>query len=492
MSEFTNEELNQIALHGSSIEKVNEQITRFNKGFPFINLERAATVGDGILKLNDSQLSELANFYKDTSTGLDIVKFVPASGAASRMFKDLYAYLESDAVEPNDAARTFLDNLDNFAFADVLKASIGLAKSGKDIVKALLSIEGLNYGKLPKGLLQFHKYGNRTRTPMEEHFVEGASYARGNGDKVQLHFTVSPEHASIFKQLADKIQPLLEQKFGVKYEISYSQQEPGTDTIGVDLNNGAFKEQDGTLVFRPAGHGALLDNLNKIEADIVFLKNIDNVVPDRLKGDGTISKKALAGILLQYQAKIFKALDGLIEDDKIEEAESLLTGELNIELPPTYISWDPFVKKDFLEEKLNRPLRVCGMVVNTGEPGGGPFHCTDQDGAVSLQIVETAQINPVDIEQRKIVTQATHFNPVDVVCGLKNITGGKFDLAQYIDHNTGLISIKSKSGRELKAQELPGLWNGSMANWNTVFVEVPAITFNPVKTVLDLLRPEHQ
>ena len=494
MSDFTKEELNQIQNHGSSLDKVNEQITRFQHGFPFINLDRAATVGDGILRIDELKSSEYANIYDQAKTQLDIVKFVPASGAASRMFKDLFAYLESENSEPNKAAQTFLDNLDNFAFANQLKVKNGSVENshGKAIVNTLLSKEGLNYGKLPKGLLQFHKYDESTRTPMEEHLVEGAAYACGLGNNVNLHFTVSPEHASLFTKLAEKIQPLLENEYGVKFKVSYSQQAPGTDTIAVDLNNQPFQEEDGSILFRPAGHGALLQNLNQIDADIVFLKNIDNVVPDRIKGGGTISKKALAGILLEYQAKIFEALDQLVEDDKIEEAELLLTQELNIELPPTYISWDPFVKIDYLESKLNRPIRVCGMVVNTGEPGGGPFYCKDQDGGSSLQIVESAQINSKDDSQQQIVAQATHFNPVDVVCGLKDMNGQKFDLSLHIDSDTGLISNKSKNGRELKAQELPGLWNGSMADWNTIFVEVPAITFNPVKTVLDLLRPEHQ
>jgi hypothetical protein len=376
-----------------------------------------------------------------------------------------------------------MERLENFAFYPELLAAV--EKSGgepglKLYLECLLTARGLNYGSLPKGLLQFHSYGNSSRTPFEEHLVEGALYARDFNGLVRLHFTVSPEHAGGFTNLLDAVKASFEKEYGVTLEVTFSQQKPSTDTIAVGPDNEPFREKDGTLLFRPGGHGALLENLNDLDADLVFIKNIDNVVPDRLKNHTVDWKKVLAGLLLHYQEKIF------IYQKELEKYSSSLESGFLAEAAE---------KEDlvqYLREKFNRPLRVCGMVKNLGEPGGGPFWALNSDGTISLQIAESVQIDMANPVQAKIAKHASHFNPVDLVCGLKNYKGEKYDLMKHRDPMTGFISQKSKDGKELKAQELPGLWNGAMSDWNTIFVEVPVITFNPVKTVNDLLRYEHQ
>ncbi len=491
---FTEKDLDQIHARGANLETILEQIENFKNGFPYLNVIKAATIDDGMIHLGDTKATKLASDFDDQTFSLKLLKFVPASGAASRMFKSLFAALEEDKIDKS--VDEFLNRVQDFAFHNSLKKSIGSdANDHKTVLKSLLTDAGLDYGNLPKGLLEFHKYGTETRTPAEEHLVEGAKYANSKG-KVQLHFTVSPEHRSKFNALIDSVLANYESKFGVKYDISFSEQKPSTDTIAVDLENKPFRNANGDLLFRPAGHGALLENLNEQDADVVFIKNIDNVVPDNLKTQTIIYKKALASLLLTYQEVIFaflRMMDGVkISEVDLIEISEFLESELCILPPDDYEDFSLEEKTIYCRTKLNRPLRICGMVQNVGEPGGGPFWAENADGSTSLQVVESAQIDLKNPAQKEIFEKATHFNPVDLICAMKDYKGQKFNLLDFRDAKTGFNTQKSQSGRELKAQELPGLWNGAMANWNTLFVEVPLITFNPVKTVNDLLRPEHQ
>lgn len=489
---FTEANLLQIDTYGTTLAKVEQQIQYFKNGFPFMPLNRAATIGDGIMKLSDSELDRLINLYLEKVTSLKIVKFVPASGAASRMFKSLFAALEEGKYDKS--VDQFFERLDEFAFANELK-EIAQNDDKTNILNSLLTEEGLAYGSLPKGLLAFHKYKNNARTPVEEHLVEGANYANSNG-KVYLHLTVSPEHKAKFEKLIASKLGYYEQLFGLTFEIDYSEQKASTDTIAVNLDNTPFLEANGSLLFRPAGHGALLENLNDIEADVIFIKNIDNVVPDRIKSSTFDYKKALAGLILEIQDKIFGYLHDLkygtptLSD--IDEIDLFLQRKLCIESPIGFIDKSYQEQGQYFFDKLNRPIRICGMVKNQGEPGGGPFWCANSDGTVSLQVVESAQVDFSNEKQKEIFAGSTHFNPVDLICATKDFEGNKFNLLNYSDPKTGFITEKSKDGKTLKAQELPGLWNGSMADWNTIFVEVPLITFNPVKTINDLLREEHQ
>ncbi len=444
---FTSEDLAQLEQRGITLAKAEAQMECFKNGFPELDIESAASVGNGILAPNkkeqDAYIEAWETYLKE---GHKILKFVPASGAASRMFKALFEYL--DGGEETDFIKKFLAEKDKFAFGPELEG-----KEGREAVRYLL--EEMNYGNLPKGLLLFHSYKDGARTPALEHLVEGALYAASNG-KVNLHFTVSHDHLPLFKKhIADNLKKF-EDKFGVKYDVTFSEQMPSTDTLAANPDNTPFRTKEGKLLFRPGGHGALIENLNQQDADIVFIKNIDNVVPDRLKGDTVRYKQILAGVLVTEQKRVFEALQqpGLSEEEKA---------------------------------KLNRPIRVCGVVKNTGEPGGGPFRVKEADGSVSNQILESVQIS-----DPALMATATHFNPVDLVCAIKDVNGKAFDLPKYVDPATGFISSKSKDGKELKALELPGLWNGAMSRWNTIFVEVPVSTFNPVKTVNDLLREQHQ
>lgn len=492
---------------GITQETVNEQLQNFAAGFPYLEIKRAAAPGDGIMLLLDEEvrffLQQWENYLK---TPASVLKFVPASGAASRMFKDLYEFLERESeISLTAFELKFFDNIHRFAFFDELNA-VCLKTQGKDIdtllsenqhkriVALLLKDTGLSYGSLPKGLLRFHHYPEENRTPMQEHLVEGALYAAGQSKKVNIHFTVSKEHRTLFeKHLAESV-PVFENRFGVKYHVGFSEQKPSTDTIAVDADNQPFIE-NGLPLFRPGGHGALIQNLNEQDADIIFIKNIDNVVPDGLKETTITYKKVLAGLLTTLQKKAFgylrKMEDGIADEQLLAEVSKFCEKELSIENPGLKTLKGEALR-DYLFTKLNRPMRVCGMVKNAGEPGGGPFLTVNQDGTISPQILESSQINLSDPQEKQKMLQATHFNPVDLVCAVRDYRGEKFDLLKYVDKNTGFISSKSKSGRELKALELPGLWNGAMSDWNTVFVEVPIETFNPVKTVNDLLRPQHQ
>ncbi|HHP7240300.1 MAG TPA: DUF4301 family protein [Cyclobacteriaceae bacterium] len=509
---FTESDANQIQKRGSDIETVKQQIENFKNGFPYLNLERPGKIEDGIIKLSDDEVEAYITKYDQAIHDYEILKFVPASGAASRMFKALFSFMENysgskenyENLKSDDKYAPIVDffkSIEKFAFYDDLK-SIYMEKEGEAIEEALLKKEykkileylltgkGLNYGALPKGLLKFHKYEDGERTPFEEHLVEGAKYAKGKNNTANLHFTVSPEHNEKFSEIYLKVRARYENELNVKYDMSFSEQKPSTDTIAVGMDNNPFRSHDGTILFRPAGHGALLDNLNDQDADIIFIKNIDNVVPDRIKGDTIRFKKALAGILLNYQKTIHRYLNtlesGKYTENDVDDMWSFLNKNLGIN------ALEGKDKSQRLKQLLDRPVRVCGMVKSDGDPGGGPFWVKNALGDISLQIVETAQIDLSDERQKEIFSGATHFNPVDLICGTKNHKGEKYNLLDFRDLNTGFITQKSKSGKDLKAQELPGLWNGSMANWNTVFVEVPSITFNPVKQVNDLLKENHQ
>ncbi len=490
---FSEKDLKQIAKRGSEVETVEEQIENFKTGFPFIKAKKAATIGDGIIKLEEAEVQEYTRLFDQEAARKKLLKFVPASGAASRMFKALFA--AKDEGKGGKEVDQFVAEIDRFAFAASLKKITGGNADQQSLLNGLLNADGLDYGSLPKGLLEFHKYDPGVRTAVEEHMVEGAAYANRNG-RVRLHFTVSPEHKSRFKSLIKGVKESYEKKYGVQFIFGFSEQKSSTDTIAVNMDNTPFRLEDGSLLFRPAGHGALLDNLDEQDADIIFIKNIDNVVPDHLKTETISYKKALAGVLLSYQKKIFNFARRLdkpeVSDYTRQKALSFIKNELNVTPPAGFRNWADADKLAYARAKINRPIRVCGMVKNVGEPGGGPFWIQNSDGSVSTHIVESAQFDFGNKSQTAIFNNATHFNPVDLIISTKNYKREKFDLMKFRDPKTGFITEKSMSGKVLKAQELPGLWNGSMADWNTLFVEVPLITFNPVKTVNDLLRKEHQ
>ena len=504
---LSQQDLKQIAEKGITEQQINVQLEEFKTGFPFLKLEAAAAIGKGIVAPDPQEkekMIEAWNEYK--AAGNKIVKFVPASGAASRMFKNMFAFLTADYDVPTtDFEKTYFDNIEKFAFYNALNEKCvencgadikALIAKGdyKAVVANMLNADGLNYGQLPKGLLLFHNYAEGPRTPMEEHLVEGALYAASNGE-ANVHFTVSHEHMALFEKKVEEKKDGYAQKYGIKYNISFSEQKPSTDTVAANPDNTPFRTEDGKLLFRPGGHGALIENLNEIDADVIFIKNIDNVVPDRLKQETVDYKQVIAGVLVTLQKKAFdylKVLDtGNYDHGQLEEMIRFVQRDLCCRKSDIKLLEDAELVI-YLRNKLNRPMRVCGVVKNVGEPGGGPFLTYNQDGTVSLQILESSQIDKSNAEYQKMFTEGTHFNPVDLVCAVKDYKGQPFDLPKFVDKTTGFISSKSKNGKELKALELPGLWNGAMSDWNTIFVEVPLGTFNPVKTVNDLLREQHQ
>ncbi len=506
-SMFSEKDLVLIKRKGISQSEIEKQLTIFKQGIPFLEITAFATVGNGIKKLSEVEENKFIDFYENFTCKSMGQKFVPASGAASRMFKSLYSFLNNPDASIDDnrfqSVKVFFEKITDFAFYDNLTQickrnnqelkDLLTTKNYKEILRFLLTEKGLNYSHLPKGVLPFHRYDNAFRTALEEHLVEGALYANKNGE-TNIHFTVSPAHKPLFEAVVSKNVAKYSLDFGTKFNVEYSFQDPATDTIAVDEHNRLFRESDGSLLFRPGGHGALIHNLNSLSEDMIFIKNIDNVVPDCLKDDTIRYKKLLAGVLTKFRLKLHTFLDLLDSDIDdlllIDDLEKLL-------LRYHIIDTIPAIKK---EEKrmfyllfLNKPIRVCGMVQNEGEPGGGPYWVKDKSGGFSsLQILESSQINLSDESQRKIMKQATHFNPVDLVCWVKDYRNRRFDLTEFVDEDTYFISEKSKDGKVLKALELPGLWNGAMAKWLTIFVEVPISTFNPVKTVNDLLRDAHQ
>lgn len=507
---LSGDDLNQIAALGISAEQVNTQIENFRNGFPKTKLLAAATVDNGgIVRLDDEAISRYIKAYHTLAKEKKILKFVPASGAATRMFKDLYAfsaaYFGMDQRIPSDypSVKEFLEHIRSFAFFDDLEAT--MRRSACDfgdymdrgdfatVINFLLKEQYMGYGVKPKALLKFHKYGDVARTSLEEQIVEGIEYAQNSNGEVNIHFTVSPEHRSLFRQKVSEVKRYYESAFNVKLNITFSEQKHYTDTIAVDEQNNPVRDEQGRLTFRPGGHGALIENLNEQRADLIFVKNIDNVAPDWMKHTTRIYKKALAGMILDLQQQVFthlRTLDGKPTKAQLTKIEKFVTEQLHLSVET--MESDTQVRIDTLRRLLNRPMRICGMVKNQGEPGGGPFFTENSHGIKSLQVVETSQINRNDPEQEAILASATHFNPVDLVCCTKDYRGRRFDLRKYVDPATGFISKKSKGAIVVKSQELPGLWNGAMADWITLFVEVPLATFNPVKTVNDLLRKEHQ
>ena len=492
---------------GISEEKIAEQLACFEKGFPFLKLDGAASIEKGILAPAEEEMKAYLEAWDAYMQGeKNIVKFVPASGAASRMFKNMFEFLGAEYDVPTtDFEKKFFDNVHKFAFFGDLNAACeknngkgidALIAEGnyKAVVANLLEAAGLNYGALPKGLLKFHSYEDGVRTPLEEHLVEGALYAAGKTGKVNVHFTVSTEHRELFKALVDEKVAQYAAKYGIEYIVSFSEQKPSTDTVAADMENKPFRD-NGKLLFRPGGHGALIENLNDLDADVIFIKNIDNVVPDRLKDETVAYKKLIAGVLVTLQKKAFEYLElldgGKYTHEQLEEIIKFVQTDLCCRKADIKDLEDADLVI-YLRKKLNRPMRICGMVKNVGEPGGGPFLAYNPDGTVSLQVLESSQIDMNDPEKKAMFENGTHFNPVDLVCAVRDYKGNKFNLVNYVDKATGFISYKSKSGKELKALELPGLWNGAMSDWSTVFVEVPLGTFNPVKTVNDLLREQHQ
>jgi hypothetical protein len=510
------DDLLQIEKKGITLKTIENQIDNFHNGFPFIRLLRPAFLGDGILSFEEEQKNELIHFFEEESLSLRVIKFVPASGAASRMFKHLFEFRESmmetgRIPDPYfsdtgfNSVNSFFHNLSHFACYNDLCSS--LKKHGKEVEKVLseqdfillldhlLGEDGLNYAFLPKALLAFHNYEDGPRSAMEEHLVEAANYVKDLEGISRIHFTISPEHILKFEEKISLIREKYEHRFNTRLDIQYSIQKSYTDTLAVDELNRPFRLSDGSLLFRPAGHGALLTNLNDLEADVIFIKNIDNVVPDRLKTITFDYKKLIGGLLLVIRKKIFnflkKSESEKVTMNDVREMALYATAMNLIQLPAGFEQEPMEMQLNILVQKLNRPIRICGMVRNIGEPGGGPFWVGDQNGNTSLQIVESSQVNMKDERQNAVFLASTHFNPVDLVCCTIDYHGKPFILQDFVDESTGFISLKSSGGRTLKAQELPGLWNGSMAGWITLFVEVPILTFNPVKTINDLLRDEH-
>ena len=505
--DLSTKDLESLKLKGKTVDQLEEELKMLKESFPYLHIEAPATPGHGIFVLDEKMEKQSQDIWNEfLASGAKVTKMVPASGAASRMFKDLFAFIngKEDKLN-NDFIKKFFNEIEKFAFFDELnKTCIKLYGKSiatlvekhryKDVVKALIEKEGMNYGQLPKALLSFHKTLGAARTAIEEHLSEGAQYAGGKDGKVNVHFTVSEDHIPLVNLKFEEAKGKLEHEYGVKYDLSTSIQKPSTDTVAANMDGTPYREKD-ALFFRPGGHGALIENLNDLNADVVFIKNIDNVVPDSKRGDTVKYKKIIGGVLVGVKQKAdnyCKILaKGTPDDETIKEMLDFLHKVLCI----THDKTDdmiPAEKAEYIYKKLNRPFRVCGMVRNEGEPGGGPFLAYNPDGTVSPQILESTQIDPHNKEAQKMMKEATHFNPVDLVVSTRTWDGRKFNLNDYVDKATGFISIKSREGVEIKALELPGLWNGAMSDWNTLLVEVPLSTFNPVKTVNDLLREAHQ
>lgn len=498
---FEQNDVRQIEERGSSVSEVEAQVERFRKGFPWLEIIAPATPENGIRVLGDKAAEEAVTYYENASVA-GKCKFVPASGAASRMFKDIFAGLSAleDGKDPgaDSSVGKLASAIEKFAFytPEMFGTPEDSADYRRTVAEKVLTDKGLGYGSKPKGVIRFHRYPDgECRTAFAEHLIEAQDYMRNADGSANIVFTISPEFGKLFDAALDEVRAAYEARYGVKFNISFTCQEKSTDTVAVDLKNRPFRTEEGELLFRPAGHGALIYNLNAIEDELVSIKNIDNVSNDRFLPVTAKYKKVLMGVALSLRDRIFgylNALDAAGNTDcsaLCDEIEKFLADELSITLPASASRAE---RVAILRSKLDRPIRVCGMVRNQGEPGGGPFIVKSRDGSSNLQILESVQINMGDEASREMLAGATHFNPVDLVCCLRNYKGEKFNLLDYVDQDAGFISSKSYQGRELKALELPGLWNGSMSDWNTCFVEVPLETFNPVKVVLDLLRPAHQ
>jgi len=485
-----------IETRGMDVRDVEAQLELFANPPGFVRLDRPCTVGDGIERIPPDRVAALLQRADRAAAEARVVRFVPASGAASRMFDTLLRAMASAGDEPPAEARHFIETLPRFAFAEELRAATRSERADwRVVLRAFLGESGLRYAGLPKGLLQFHRYPDGPRTAFEEHLREGVIHTRSHDGRSRQHFTVSPEHRPRFDALVDTLRPRLEAELACRLDLTFSTQDPCTDTIAVDPENRPFRTDGGTLLFRPGGHGALLRNLQRLDSDIVTVKNIDNIVPDHLRPLVVHWKKLLTGLLAELQDETRRcvlAMRAGTADPATRTMAAGLARRLGHTLPkePGEMPAEPSSER--VVALLDRPLRVCGMVRNEGEPGGGPFWVTDAHGQTSPQIVEGSQVDPDDPVEQAALRASTHFNPVDLVCGVRDPDGQPYDLARFIDPRAVFISRKSHGGRPLKALERPGLWNGAMAHWSTVFVEVPGATFAPVKTVFDLLRPEHQ
>jgi len=503
---FSDRDKAQITRRGLSVEQVMEQIQIFQEGAVPLKLNRPCTIEDGIHVIGEAEGKALARLHDEEALKGRMLKFVPASGAASRMFKDWFRIMDAGGLENADSRLNFLRDLKKYAFLERLRTAVAaggqnldeLMEKGdiQEILSYVLGPDGLNYGELPKALLTFHRSPEGSRSAIEEHLVEGALYAKDAQGRCRIHFTVSTEHEKAIAEFLKQTAAAYEKRLDASFDLSLSVQHAHTDTLAVDLDGLPFRDQDGSLVFRPGGHGALLENLDLLNGDIIFIKNIDNVVPDSLKPETVLYKKIIGGHLIKLQRKIFSYAANLagggVGEKDLKEILDFCEKEFGISFPADFHEEPLAVRCEGALRKLNRPLRVCGVVKNVGEPGGGPFWVEDESGSLSIQIVEEIQVDPNSESQRSLWKAATHFNPVDLVCGVRDYTSQKFDLKQFVNRKAISIARKTEKGRELQALELPGLWNGAMADWNTVLVEVPLETFNPVKTVDDLLRPQHQ
>ncbi len=514
---YTDTDIEQLEERGITTEQLTTQLETLKKGVTYIDLYDAASLEDGILQLDPSEQKKYATLFESRKDSLDLLKFTPASGAATRMFRFLFEFLdEYDAEKESINAyinkkeakdlRLFFVGLDNFPFYNKVRKQLkkkykkkkctNINLNRQRFVSIMLNEDELNFGKKPKGLFPFHSYKHHVSTAFEEHLFEGATYADKN-KKARLHFTISKDHKKYFEQQFEKRKEYIERKTGISFSITYSYQSKATDTIALDSDDSVLRNSSNEIIFRPGGHGALIDNLNNQNADLIFIKNIDNVVVFKYQEDVAFYKKMLAGKLLElqersfnYQLKIDQNKD--LKEAKITEITTFLQNELSIKIAEDFEKYSASYKVIYLKQILDRPMRVCAMVPNEGEPGGGPFWIRSKNGKKSLQIIESVQIDPTNEQQQSILKKATHFNPVDIVCGIKNYKGEKYDLQKFVDTNASFITTKSYEGKKIKALEHPGLWNGGMAHWNTVFIEAPLITFNPVKTVNDLLKPAHQ
>jgi nicotinamide riboside kinase len=503
----------QIFTEGIPLENIQNQLNSYKNGIAKAVLVKPAVISDGIVQLSEADLQQKADFFNANKTNLKLIKFVPASGAASRMFQFLNEFLNDFDIE-NESINgyinrkkeyelpVFIVGLDKFPFYDVVHAKLKeiypdfdhLKSDYKNFnfIKMLLSPQYFSYSNKPKAILPFHQYKTHIATPIEEHLYECATYANSNGVS-NLHFTVSEEHQIEFEKIIAAVKSKVEEETQTTINTGFSSQNKHTNTLAVDNSNNPFRDENNKLFFRPGGHGALIGNLNNLDGDVIFVKNIDNVIQNH-KEINALYKKTLAGILLESQQKVFGYLNAIASGQEInvEELLDFAKNNLNIKVKGDVLKYTLENQIIYIQKILNRPIRVCGMVKNEGDTGGGPFWVQNAKGAISLQIVETSQIDLTNTDQVKIFNSSTHFNPVDLVCGIQNYKGEKFYLPDFVDKKSGFIVQKNKDGKPLKSYELPGLWNGAMAKWISIFVELPLITFNPVKTVNDLLRPPHQ